>query len=195
MSLLFNTLSRSVLAFLPRSKHPLISSLQSPPSVILELKKRKSVTASTVSPSICHEVMWPDAMILVFYTLNFKPLFYSPLSPSRGSLVPLCFLPSEWYHLHIWSCWYFPRQSWFLHVLHWSQQFVWCTLHVKLNKQDDNIQPWRTSFPILNQSVVPCLVLTVASWPEYRFLRRQVRWSSTPISLRIFLFCNEFYFF
>ena len=58
----------------------------------------------------------------------------------------------------------------------------------KLNKQCDNIQPWRTPFPILNQSVVPCTVLIVASWPAYRFLMRQVRWSGIPISLRIFQF-------
>ena len=58
----------------------------------------------------------------------------------------------------------------------------------KLNKQGDNIQPWRTPFPIWNQSVVPCSVLTVASWPAYRFLKRQVRWSGIPISLRIFQF-------
>ena len=56
----------------------------------------------------------------------------------------------------------------------------------KLSKQGDNIQPWCTPFPILNQSVVPCLALTLASWPIYRFLRRQVRWSSVPITLRIF---------
>ena len=56
----------------------------------------------------------------------------------------------------------------------------------KLNKQGDNIQPWRTPFPIWNQSVVPCPVLTVASWPAYRFLKRQVRWSGIPISFRIF---------
>ena len=56
----------------------------------------------------------------------------------------------------------------------------------KVNKQGDNIQPWHTPFPILNQSVVPCLVLTIASWPAYRFLRRQVRWSHTPSFLRIF---------
>ena len=55
----------------------------------------------------------------------------------------------------------------------------------KLNKQGNNIQPWCTPFPIFNQSVVPCPVLTVASWPAYRFLRRQVRWSGIPISLRI----------
>ena len=66
MSLLFNMLSMLVIAFLPRSKHLLISWLQSPSAVILEPKKVKSITVSTVSPSICHEVMGPDAMILVF---------------------------------------------------------------------------------------------------------------------------------
>ena len=55
----------------------------------------------------------------------------------------------------------------------------------KLNKQGDNIQPWHTPFPIWNQSV-SCSVLTVASWPAYRFLWRQVRWSGIPISWRIF---------
>ena len=66
MSLLFNMLSRLVIAFLPRSKHLLISWLQSPSVVILEPNKINSVTFSIVSPSICHEVMGPDAMILVF---------------------------------------------------------------------------------------------------------------------------------
>ena len=56
----------------------------------------------------------------------------------------------------------------------------------KLNKQGDNIQPWRTPFPIWNQAVVPYPVLTIPSWPEYRFLKWQVRWSGIPISLRIF---------
>ena len=65
-SLLLNMLSRLVIAFLPRSKHLLISWLQSPSAVILEPKKIKSDTVSTVSPSISHEVMGPDAMILVF---------------------------------------------------------------------------------------------------------------------------------
>ena len=51
-----------------------------------------------------------------------------------------------------------------------------------LNKQDDNTQPWHTPFPIWNQSVVPCPILTVASWPAYRFLRSQVKWSGSPIS-------------
>ena len=65
MFLLFNMLSRLVIAFLPRSKL-LISWLQSPSAVILEPKKIKSVTDSIVSPSICHEVMGPDAVVLVF---------------------------------------------------------------------------------------------------------------------------------
>ena len=55
----------------------------------------------------------------------------------------------------------------------------------KLNKQGDNIQPFHTPFLILNQSIVSCLVLTVASWPAYRFLSKQVRWYGIPISLRM----------
>ena len=66
ISLFFNMLSRLVIAFLPRSKHLLISCLQTPSAVILEPPKIKSLTVSTVSPYICHEVMGPDAMILVF---------------------------------------------------------------------------------------------------------------------------------
>ena len=69
MSLLFNTLSRFVIAFPPRSNHLLISWLQSLSAVILEPKKRKSVTASTFSPSICNEIMGLDAMILVFLNI------------------------------------------------------------------------------------------------------------------------------
>ena len=58
----------------------------------------------------------------------------------------------------------------------------------KLNKQGDNIQPWHTPFPIWNPFIVPCPVLNVASWPTYRFLRRQLRWSGISIALRIFQF-------
>ena len=114
MSLIFNMLSRLITAFLPRNKHLLISWLQSPSGMIVEPKKRKSVTISIFSPSICHEVMGPDAMILVFWMLSFKPTF--SLS-SRGS-VSLCFLPLGWCHLHIWGYWYFSWQSWFLLGLH-----------------------------------------------------------------------------
>ena len=76
MSLLLNMLSRLVITSLPRSKHLLISWLQSPSAVILEPQKIKSATVSTVSPSISHEVMGPDAMIFVFWMLSFKPTFY-----------------------------------------------------------------------------------------------------------------------
>ena len=75
MSLLSNMLSRLVIVFLPRSKRLLISWLQSPSAVNLEPHKIKSDTVSTVSPFVCHEVMGPDAMIFVFWTLSFKPTF------------------------------------------------------------------------------------------------------------------------
>ena len=75
-----------------------------------------------------------NAMILAFFILSFKPVFfffYTPLSPSSGgSLVPLHFLPLEWYHLHIWGCWYFSRQSWFQAVLHPARHLAWYTLHM-----------------------------------------------------------------
>ena len=70
ISLLFNMLSRLVIGFLPRNKRLLISWLQSPSAVILEPPKIKSVTVSIVSPTICHEVIGPDAMILVFRILD-----------------------------------------------------------------------------------------------------------------------------
>ena len=99
MSLLFNVLSRLVITFLPRSKRLLISWLLSPSAVILEPPKTKS---ATVSPSISHEVMGSDAKILAFWMLSFSETFHSILSQlfhstlslsSRGSLVPLHFLP------------------------------------------------------------------------------------------------------
>ena len=99
MSPLLNMLSRLVIIFLPRSKRLLISWLQSPSVVILEHKERKFFTISAFSPSICREVMGLDAVILI---LVLSLLFHSlPSSSSRGSLVPLHFLPLEWYHLYI----------------------------------------------------------------------------------------------
>ena len=89
MSLVLNMLSRLVITFPPRSKCLLISWLQSPSAVILEPRKIKSVIVSTVSPFICHEVMGPDVMILVFWMLNFKQLFHFSLS----LLALLHFLP------------------------------------------------------------------------------------------------------
>ena len=75
MSLLYNMLSKLVIAFLPRNKCLLISRLQLPAAVIFGPPKIKFATVLIASPSICHEVMGPDAMILVFYMLSFKPTF------------------------------------------------------------------------------------------------------------------------
>ena len=79
-----------------------------------------------------------------------------------------------------------PSQSWFKLVIHPAWHFTWMYSKYKLNKQGNNIQLWRTPFPNWNRSAVPCVALTVASWPAYRFPRRQVRWTGIPISLRIF---------
>ena len=70
----------------------------------------------------------------------------------------------------------------------WTWLCDWTELNpaYKLNKQGKNIQPWGTPFPIWNQSVVLCPVLTIVSWPAYRYLKRQDRWSGIPISFRIF---------
>ena len=90
MSLLLSMLSSLVIAFLPRSKHLLISWLQSPSAVILEPWKIKADTVPTVSPSIFYEVMGLDAMILVFWMLSFKPAFsLSSFTFTRGYLVSL----------------------------------------------------------------------------------------------------------
>ena len=114
-------LSMFVIAFFPRSKHLLISWLQSSSPVILESKKNKICHCCHFFPSICYEVM-----ILVFWMLSFKSLFHCPLSPSsRGSLVPLDFLPLEWYHLHIWGCWYFSQQSRFQLMIHPAWHFTY----------------------------------------------------------------------
>ena len=184
MSLLFDMLSKFVIAFLPRSKYLLISWLQSPSAVILEPQNIKSVT---VSPSICHEVMGPDAMILVFWMLNFKPAF----SLSSFSFIKWLFSSSLLSAISIVSSAYLCLLIFFPEFLIPACASSSLAFHLifsdyKWNKQGDNIQPWCPPFPIWNQSLVPCPVLTVASWPAYRFLRRQVRWSGIPISFRIF---------
>ena len=142
MSLFFNMLFRLDIAFLPRSKHPLISWLQSPSAVILEPPKIKSLTVSIVSPSICHEVMGPDALILVFWMLSFKPAFslssftfikrfFSSSSLSATKVVSsaylrlLIFLPA----ILIPAC---ASSSLAFHMMYSA---------CKLNKQGDNIQP------------------------------------------------------
>ena len=182
MSLLFNMLSRLVITFLPRSKHLFISWLQSPSTVILESRKIKSATVSTVSLSICHEVMGPDAMIFVLWMLSFKPTF----SLSSFTFIKRLFSSSSLSAIRVVSSAYlrllvFLPAIWIPACASSSPAFLMMYSAYKLNKQSDNIQPWCTPFPIWNQSVVPCPVPTVASWPAYRFLKRQVRWSGIPI--------------
>ena len=129
MSLLFNMLSRLVIAFLPRSKHLLISWLQSPSAVILEPKKMKSVTVSIVSPSICHQLMGPDAMIFIFWMLSFKPAFSLSSFTFIKRLFSSSLLSAIMMSSAIWGYWYFSRQSWFQLVLHPAWYIKWRTLH------------------------------------------------------------------
>ena len=126
--LLFNMLSRLVITF-PRSKHLFISWLQ-PSAVILESKKIKSATVSTVSPFICHGMMGPDAMILVFWMLSFKPPFslYSFIKRlfSSSLLSAMRVVSSAYLRLSI--C--LSQQSWSQLGHHPAQHFSWCTLHI-----------------------------------------------------------------
>ena len=187
MSLFSNMLSRFVIAFLPRSKHILISWLQSPSPVILEPRKIKSATVSTISPSICHEVMGPDAMVLVLWMLSFQPTF----SFSSFTFIKRLFSSSSLSSIRVVSSAYLRLLIFLPAILipacaSSNPEFLMMYSAYKLNKQGDNIQPCYTPFPIWNQPVVSCPVLTVASWPAYTFLKRQVRWSGIPISFRIF---------
>ena len=187
ISLLFNMLSWFVILFLPRSECLLISWLQSPVAVILEPKKIKSLTVSIVSPSIFHEVKGPGTMILLFWMLSFKPTF----SLSSFTFIKRLFSSSLFSAVRVVSSAYLRFLVFLLAILipacvSSSLAFHMIYSTYKLHNQSNNIQPWYTPFPIWNQSVVPCPVPTVASWPAYRFLRRQVRWSGIPISFRIF---------
>ena len=160
---------------------PVDSSL--PGSPIPGILQERTLELVAISFSNAFDMKWCDQMpwSLFFECWVLKQLFHFLLSPSsRGSLVPLCFLPkggviciSE--IIDISPC-----------SLDSNQAFCMMYSTYKLNKQGDDIQPWCTPFLIWNQFIVPCPVLTVASWSAYRFLRGQVRWSAFPISLRIF---------
>ena len=164
-------LYRFVIAFLPRSKCLLISWLQSPSTVILEPKKIMSFTDSIASLSVCHEVMGPDAMkyffecwVLSHFCSLFCFTFIKRLF-SSSSLSAVRVVSSAYLRLLI----FLPE----ILILPCASSSLACHIMYsvyKLNKQGDNIQPWCTPFPIWNQSIVPCLVITA-----YRFLRRQVR--------------------
>ena len=130
----------------------------------------------------------PDAMIFVFWMLSFKPTF----SLSSFTFIKRLF-SSSLFAIRVVSSTYLKLLMFLLAILipacaSSSLVFLMMYSAYKLNKHGDNIQPWCTPFPIWNQSVGPCPVLTVASWPAYRFLKRQVRWSGIPIFFRIFQF-------
>ena len=174
MSLLFNPLSRLVIAFLPGSKHLLISWLQSPSAAILEPKKIKSDTVFTVSQSICYEWMVLGAMMSVFWILSFKPVF----SLSSFTFIKRLFSSFLLSAIKVVSSAYLRLLIVLLAILipacaSSSPPFLVMYSAYKLNKQGDNIQPWCTPFLIWNQSVVPCPVLTVASWEIYMQIRKQ----------------------
>ena len=176
--------SRFILVFLPRSKCLNFVAAVKVPSDFW--RPRKYITASTFSPSISYEVMGPDAMILVFM-LNFKPAF--PLSSltlinrlfSSSLVSAIRVVLSAYLRLLI----FLPA---ILILAYGLSSLEFCVVYsaCKLSMQSDKIQLCHTPFPVLNQFIVPCPVLTGASWFAYRFFRRQVRWSSTLIPLRIF---------
>ena len=131
--------------------------------------------------------MGPDAMIFVFWMLSFKPT----CSLSSFNFIKRLFHSSSLSAIRVVSSAYlrlliFPPAILIPACSSSSLAFPMMYSACKLNKQGDNIQPWHTPFPIWSQSVVPCPVLIIASWPAYRFLKRQVRWSGIPISFRIF---------
>ena len=185
MALFFNTLSRFYITLLSRSKRLLISWLQSLSTVILK-PKIILYHCFYFFPSICHKVMEPIDMILVFWMLSLSQIFHSSFTFimrlfSSSILSAIRVVSSAYLRLLI----FLPE---ILIPVWTSSSLAFCMMYSvqKLNQQGDNIQPWHTPFLIWNQSLVPCPVLTVASWPAYRFLRRQVRWSGISISWRIF---------
>ena len=143
------------------------------------------VKSVTVSPSICHEMMELDAMILVFWMLSLSQLFHSL------TFIRRLFSSSSIFSIRVVSSVYLRLLIFLPAILipacaSFNPGFLMMYFAYKLNKQGNNIQPWHTPFSIRNQSVVPCPVRTVASWPAYRFLKEQVRWSGIPICFRIF---------
>ena len=120
----------------------------------------------------------PDAMIFIFWMLSFKTTF----SLSSFTFIKRLFSSSSFSAIRVVSSAYLRLLIFLLAILipacaSSSPAFFMMYSKYKLNKQGDNIQSWCTPFPIWNQSVVPCAVLTVASWPAYKFLKRQIRWS------------------
>ena len=123
----------------------------------------------------CH-----DLSFFFFWYLVLSWFVHSPSSSSsRGSLAPLCFLPLEWYHLHIWGCWRFSRLAWFqLVIIQPGISHDVLSIHVK----QTGWQQTALSYFLLDlEPISSYKVSTIASWPAYRFLRRQVRWPGISI--------------
>ena len=161
MSLLFDRLFRLLIALLLRSRCRLTSWMQSPSAMSLEPTKVKSDIVPTVSSSICHEVMWLDAMILVFWLLSFKPA----ISFSSFTFIKRLFSSSWLSAIRVVSSAYLRLLIFLPTILIPACASSSLAFHMmystyKLNKQSDIIQPWHTPFLIWNQSAVPCPVLT-----------------------------------
>ena len=180
-SLLSNMLSRVVIVFLPKNRVSSVPCLQSPSAGILELRKIPCLSRCALCP-VCHNVMGLDAVILVFWMLSFKPafslLFFTIIKTlfSFSLLFIIIMVSSAYLRLLIYlSAVWTPAcdsSSPACHVMYSAY---------KLNKQGDNIQPLHNSFP--NLEPVRCSMSgSVTTWPAYMFLRRQVRWSSIPVS-------------
>ena len=174
-----------VIIFLPRSKHlnslaavAICSDFGAQENKVCHCFHCFPIYLPWSDGTTCHDLKFFECWVL-------SQLFHSRLSlSSRGYLVLLRFLHkgdviciSE--VIDISPCNLIPACA------SSSPAFHMMYSAYKLIKQDENIQPWCTPFPIWNQSVVPCLILTVASLPAYSSLRRQIRWSGSPISLRI----------
>ena len=175
MSLFFNTLSRFVIALIPRSKRLLISWLQSPTEVILEPKKIKSVTVSIVYPSTCHEVTGLDAIIFVFWTLNSKPAF----SLSSFTFIKRLFSSSLLSVTRVVSSVYLKLLIFLLAILMLDCDSSSLAFHTDVLCREVKYSGWQYTalmhyFP--NFKPVHCSMSgSVISWPAHRFLRRQVQ--------------------
>ena len=183
MSLLFNKLSRFLIVCLPLSMRSF--------NFMAKVTICSDFGAQENKVSHCFPIylQWSDGTVcqnLTFWMLSFKRALWL----SSFTFIKKLFRSSSLSAIRVVSSAYL---RWFIFLpailipacASSSPAFLTMYSEHKLNKQGDNIQPWRTLFPIWNQSVFPCPVLTVAFWPAYRFLRRKVRWSGIPISFRI----------
>ena len=182
MSLLLNMLSRFLIACLPKEQ--------------VSFKFMAAITTCSdfgaqensllQNSHLFAWVMGPDAMIFIFWMLSFNPAF----SLSSFTFIKRFFSSSLLSVIKVVSSAYMRLMIFLLAILtpecvSSSLAFHIMCISYKLNKQGDNIQPWFTPFPSWKKSIVPSPVLTVASWPANKFLRRQVRCSGNLISWRI----------